>query len=578
MMMMMTTMKRLFTTLRTRRLPHSFGRLLRLRAAFAMIVGLFAIAGPTACIRNDIPYPVVELQITAVEGEGFTASIDATQRLVTLNLDETTDIRNVRIDRIAATEGAAVSCQTPLTCDLRTPLYVTLSLYQDYLWTIQARQTIDRQFQVTGQVGAAEIDAQNRIARAYVGPNVDLEHVQVTRLKLGPEGITTYSPTLDELADADFRSPRMIDVTAFGRTERWWLIVGQTESKIALGAVDLWSNTATVTATVTAEEYAAGVQLQYRVKGTETWIDTADPTYDAGVCTARIVPTWNASQNPNGLTVHTPDATRGLFAATDYEIRLVVGGEQSYLYEYTTAAGDTIPGGDMEGDLSCFSIDNSASTMMWGSGNNNFAKTLCNAATFNGMGGSQCAKLTAGEPISGALGAGNLFTGIFTFDLWSQSGTVGFGQKYTYTARPRSLKFKYHATVGTVNANKWTTIIQKGEQDISTVYVAIVDWSARHNVTSGTGSAPTGVWDPSAQKTLDGSGAIIAYGIFDINATTPGDAMVEGEIPLRYYDTASAAPQGSYTLVIACSTSKYGDYMNGCTTNVLYVDDFAWSY
>lgn len=570
--MMMTTMKRLFTTLRTQRLPHSFGQPLRLRAAFAMIVGLLAIAGPTACIRNDIPYPVVELQITAVEGEGFTASIDATQRLVTLNLNETTDIRNVRIDRIAATEGAAVSCQTPLTCDLRTPLYVTLSLYQDYLWTIQARQTIDRQFQVAGQVGAAEIDAQNRIARAYVGPNVDLEHVQVTRLKLGPEGITTYSPTLDELADADFRSPRTINVTAFGRTERWWLIVEQTESKIALGAVDLWSNTAAVTATVTAEEYAAGVQLQYRVKGTEAWIDTVDPVYDAGVCTARIVPTWNAAQNPNGLTVHTPDATRGLFAATDYEIRLVVGGEQSYLYEYTTAAGDTIPGGDMEGNLSCFSIDNSASTM-WGSGNNSLKRGLCTAATFAGMEGSQCAKLTASQTI-GILASGNLFTG--TFRMNGTAGTVGFGQPFAYTARPRSLRFRYHATVGVVDINKYGTLA-KGEQDISTVYAVIVDWSARHDVTSGT-AAPVGPWDPAAQTTLDGSGRIIAYGVLDIRATTEGDAMVEAEVPLLYYDTESPAPQGTYTIVIGCSTSKYGDFMDGCSSNVLYVDDFRWGY
>ena len=162
--------------------------------------------------------------------------------------------------------------------------------------------------------------------------------------------------------------------------------------------------------------------------------------------------------------------------------------------------------------------------------------------------------------------------------MFKQSGTVGFGQKYNYTARPKSLKFKYHATVGTVDFDKWETIIAKGEQDITTIYVAIVDWSARHNVTSGTGAAPTGVWDPAAQTSLEGSGAIIAYGIMDITSTTSGDAMVEGEIPLRYYSTDTAAPAGNYTLVISCATSKYGDFMNGCSTNVLYVDDFTWGY
>lgn len=226
----------------------------------------------------------------------------------------------------------------------------------------------------------------------------------------------------------------------------------------------------------------------------------------------------------------------------------------------------------MEGSLSCFTTDNKTTTT-WGSGNNTMKKNLCNAGSFTGMGGSQCAKLSASKTL-GILAAGNLFTG--TFSMSGTTGTVSFGQKYNYTARPKSLKFKYHATVGAVDVNKFGTI-QTGEQDISTIYVAIVDWSARHVVTSGM-SAPTGTWDPAAQTSLEGSGAIIAYGVMDITSTTSGDAMVEGEIPLRYFSTDTAAPAGNYTLVISCATSKYGDYMNGCSTNVLYVDDFTWGY
>ena len=75
-----------------------------------------------------------------------------------------------------------------------------------------------------------------------------------------------------------------------------------------------------------------------------------------------------------------------------------------------------------------------------------------------------------------------------------------------------------------------------------------------------------------------GSGRIIAYGVMDISASTEGESLIGGEIPLVYYDTACAAPQNSYTLVISCATSKYGDYMNGCSKNVLYVDDFEWVY
>lgn len=34
------------------------------------------------CIENDIPYPVVELEIVSLEGEGFTASVDRLNRRV----------------------------------------------------------------------------------------------------------------------------------------------------------------------------------------------------------------------------------------------------------------------------------------------------------------------------------------------------------------------------------------------------------------------------------------------------------------------------------------------------------------
>lgn len=54
-----------------------------------------------SCIHNDIPYPVVELRIASVEGQGFSVSENnVTSRTVTLSLDEATDIRNVRIDAV----------------------------------------------------------------------------------------------------------------------------------------------------------------------------------------------------------------------------------------------------------------------------------------------------------------------------------------------------------------------------------------------------------------------------------------------------------------------------------------------
>lgn len=173
-------------------MKRTINRLLLLVAAFAA----------TACIENDIPYPLVQLNIAGIEGTGFTVErIDVAQRTATLRLEEATDIRNVRITAVnydAAVQNTSLDKETLLgqmsvsreptgTWDLRTPLVFTLSLYQDYEWTIVAEQTIERRFGVAGQVGAAEIDPVNRIATAYVAKEADLTRIEVTDLRLEPE-------------------------------------------------------------------------------------------------------------------------------------------------------------------------------------------------------------------------------------------------------------------------------------------------------------------------------------------------------------------------------------------------------
>ena len=189
-----------------------------------------------------------------VQGEGFTlAGVDATTRTVTLALDEATDIRNVHIEEVTYSvtphntnidrqiflDNIRPSREVTGTFDLRTPLYVTLTLYEDYDWQIVASQTIPLSFQVEGQIGAPEFDLDNRIARAYVAKDADRSRVTISELKLGPASTetvtTTYSPTMEELSAMDYSSPdaedptlgtpHFVDVTCHGRTERWVLYI-----------------------------------------------------------------------------------------------------------------------------------------------------------------------------------------------------------------------------------------------------------------------------------------------------------------------------------------------------------------
>ena len=112
--------------------------------------------------------------------------------------------------------------------------------------------------------------------------------------------------------------------------------------------------------------------------------------------------------------------------------------------------------------------------------------------------------------------------------------------------------------------------------DKARIFVCIVDWTAQQKVFAGT-KAPTGTWDPETQ-TEAANGPIIGYASKVIEETTQGDEMVEVILPINYYQDTAAAPDGKYNIVVSCSTSAYGDYMDACTTNVMYVDDFEWVY
>ncbi|MDY5241478.1 MAG: PCMD domain-containing protein [Alistipes senegalensis] len=555
-----------------------------LKTAFAAAAALLA----ASCISNDIPYPVVELRIANVEGEGFSVSENnVTSRVITLMLDEATDIRNVKID--AVTYDAVVhsielnkaelldqvrsSQELTGTFNLLSPIYTTLSLYQDYDWTIRAVQTIERRFSVTGQIGATEIDTENRIVRVYVPDDTDLGHIEIEELKLGPAEITTYSPSLEELSGSSFESVRFVDVTCHGVTERWMLYVETTNVKVALREADLWQNTGTITALISADEYASGAALEYRIKGDTEWQPMQESGYDAGILTATIAPEWKTETNPNGLTVYKLVPKKGLFAGHTYEFRLLVGGsEQGAPLEYTAPAGNTIPNGDMEdASMSCWTQNNKTAEF-WGSGNNTFTKGLCTQAPFAG---GMRAKLQATSAV-GVLASGNLFTGLFQKDLITR-GVVSFGQTYAWKARPRALKVQYFAEhIGPVDIDKkFGAPIGMGDQDRARIMVAIVDWNARREVGSGT-EPPTGTWDPQEAASTE-QGKIIAYGSLFIDESSTGDRMIDTELELHFYDR-EAKPSGLYQLVISCSTSAYGDFMTGCKSNVLYIDNFEWAY
>lgn len=333
---------------------------------------------------------------------------------------------------------------------------------------------------------------------------------------------------------------------------------------VSVADADLWANTATL-----AVKNATSVE--YRVKGTEDWntVEAADGVYT-------IVPEWEESTNDAGLTIYTVKAGTGIYAGNVYEFR--INGEILEGADYTAGDGDVIPNGDMsqwslkDGSLP---YPNAEGESFWDSGNNSlasaFGANLCQEDPDN----EGVAYLSANMVLGSVFAPGNMYTGDFIMS--GISGSANFGKVYDWTARPSALKLSYKAEVGVIDKNgSYDSEGESylGQQDITRVYAVVIDWTAQHSVSSGL-TEPAGMWDPATANSVE-EGKIIGYA--SLNITENQADFTDVEIPFVWYDTEAKPASGNYSIVISCATSNRGDYLTGCSTNKLWVDNFEWVY
>ena len=362
----------------------------------------------------------------------------------------------------------------------------------------------------------------------------------------------------------------------------------EASATIEVSDIDLWSNTAKVS--VSAENID-DLKVYYGVKdsGVSHEIEAEDGVYT-------ISAGYTASKNDAGLDIFSLVEGTGVFAGKTYVVEVFDGAPSETNLpvaseEFTTDAGDVIPNGDMSGWSKKDWIDsdekahkitypNAEGETFWDSGNNAFLEQydetgeptlftpLCQEE--NGA-----AMLSARMVINFVFAPGNMYTG--DFDYSGFSGTANFGKVFNWTARPAALKVSYKAAVGKIDkegSNDPEKGNYKDKQDTSRVYAVVIDWTKQHGVTSGMGT-PAGMWDPATAKSLD-EGAILGYAILDITADQK--EFTDVEIPFVWYDTVTKPADGNYSIVISCATSKRGDYLTGCSTNQLWVDNFGFVY
>ena len=483
----------------------------------------------TACIKNDIPYPVVELEVLGVSGKGFTCAesdIDRKNRIVTLHLDETTDISRVQIDSISITSGGKTSVPLSGEFDLRGNMPITLSLYQDYDWTLHAEQQIERIFTVKNQIGSATFDVAAKTATAYVPSGTDMNNIQITELKLGPKEITTMTPSSEELTV--FETYRQVYIQYHDFKETWRLYVIPTDISIQFTQTDAWSRVLWLYA---AGKSGTSLGFRYRKSGDTQWTDVpADKiTIDGGSLSTRI---------------------SGLEPETSYEVIAFSDENETEIVTLKTDPESVLTNGDFE--TWCTEKDivypgPSKESSYWGTGNPGAAiagATLTSSTTDKrpGSPGTYAAHLQsklAGIAGIGRLAAGNLFIGQYV-GTRGTNGIVGFGRPYTLRPTPEE-----YGVCEKEDGNK-----QVGTNEVP-ICIDTRD--------------PNTFFNPK-------SPAVVAYG--EMVLTESIAEWQQFTIKLDYNTTHTVPTH----LVIVCSASRYGDYYIGSRDSEMWIDDFELVY
>lgn len=542
-----------------------------------ILYSIFALSLLASCaIENDIPYPQIVGSITAfeVEGqrspednEGTTAAvIDANARTVTVYVNDSVDVRELKITRLALDPRDAALVVDSALCDdaehfpfehfasldsipvssntrvdFSNPVNMTVRTYQDYVWKVEVEQIIKRTVNVD-RMNSVVLDANSRNVIIYVASDVDLSNVQINRLDLGGE----FGDVRPNPADVhDFTSSQQFYAKlAWEETWTSWNVFvyhsdGSGDDSSSSQETFAMVTSATVSGTCTS---GASVAIEYKEQSASDW--------------QRVVV---SESNPS--TTYSFQLT-GLKGSTTYVYRPVIDGTTGAEKTFTTAAEQQLENGSFEqwsndGDIA---IPNAAGGTFWGTGNPGAASFIGNLTTQTNDAVSGTAARLESKWAVIKLGAGNLFTGDFSLD--GTHGKLNFGRPFTSFPTALRLYYKYTpATIDRIGDDSLESL--RGKSDTCHIYVALSDKPEPYVIRTR----------PSERQLFNKNDAnIIAYGEFLSAATQSSYKQIT--IPLDYRAT-NRTPK---YIVIVCAASKYGDYYTGGAGSTLFIDEMELVY
>ena len=520
----------------------------------------------SGCIDNDMPLPVIKPRIISMQVEGASeVNINSEKQTVEIILNEQADIQNVEITNVVfADEQTRASWEITGVHDLSKKLAITLSIHQDYLWTINTKQPIERYFTVAGQVGASEIDDVNHRAIAYVTDKQDLTDITITSLKLGPADIATYSPAIEDIKN--FKHGAEVTVSAHGRSQKWTLYVEQTSTVVELKSVDAWTAVAWLRASGIAD-MANG--FKYRKMGDQVWIDLSGDklTVDGGAFSCCI---------------------EDLEPSTEYECYAYCGEDKTDIYTFTTEEARQMPNSSFDTvsnaeESNFYSFYDPASAILenqtkwWDSGNKGStiggAKyTITNPDADDKKDGRYSVRLESKNVVGIKFAAGNIFVGEFAGVIGTSGGKVNFGRPFTLRPRKLSVWLKYECgKMDCLDQMPDNDNVQVGDNDRGQVFVALGDWDYR--IYGGTPESPVCINTTDRSTFFDPKGeAVIGYGALTLDKST--DGWIHVEIPIEYISTSRRPTH----LIVSCASSMLGDYFTGSSSSKMWLDKMELIY
>lgn len=533
----------------------------------------------SCAIENDIPYPISEGYITDMEVEGQTtaqgssdskAVIDKTKRTVSIVVDDAVDITKLRITKLTVSNDAVISIDSTVcnnyskfptsgfetlddlmvSADTRvnfsSPVKLTLKTYQDYEWTINVKQYIERNIVVENQIGNAIIDEINYNVIIYVSEDQDLSKVKVTTFDLaGKNGSVYPDPTKDEYFD--FSEPKTFFATyAWEEVSRKWTVYVYHSDGAGSSELNTFARTTSADISGSVQSGKTPV-IEIKKNSDNDWTTVSQSDV-------------NVSGTSFSVTVS------GLSPDTQYDSKVSVDGNEISSTSFKTAPATPLTNGSLDNWHNVDKLWNpweEGGQSFWDTGNKG-ATTISESnsiPTDDTCNGSGKAASLESKYLVLKFAAGNLFTGSYVKTVGT-NGVLSFGR--SFSAFPSKLRFHYKYTSMTIDkVGEDDLQYLKGRPDSCHIYIALTDWDEPLEIR--TRPAERQLFDKNDSK-------VIAYGEFIQGSTTSSYQQKDIILDYRY---TNRTPK--YILVVA-TASKYGDYFTGGVGSKLWLDNLELIY